>query len=121
MSPARLAQFNLQENDTEIASDHLPKITDFIVKKYTSRSKTELHKHNIIITPSSETGIYFISSTQKKNIQSVEIYDNSGKLIFQKQNIKYKMYKLNISAFIHGLYIIKVQSENKTETLKILF
>ncbi|MEA3445654.1 MAG: hypothetical protein U9R19_13120, partial [Bacteroidota bacterium] len=29
MTPARLTQYGLQQNDTETASDHLPKLTDF--------------------------------------------------------------------------------------------
>ena len=121
MSSARLAEFNLEENDTDIASDHLPKVTDFIVNEYTNDTKEIPQKNEIQIIRSSESGIYLISSPKGKRIQSVLVFDNTGKLILQEKGISFINYKLDLSCFKHGLYIIKVQADSLTETFKVLY
>jgi len=66
--------------------------------------------NNIRIYPNPTTGIVTISSNQA--IASIDVFDVTGKLVYNKTNIKQNITSLNLSNLSNGIYFIHAQTEN---------
>ena len=62
-------------------------------------------------------GEYFVVSSEKLNIDQVELYDFSGRLIQSVKSGKREM-KINSSLFNKGAYILKIYQANTVATKK---
>lgn len=78
---------------------------------------SDLTQNQFSIYPNPANDVVNISG--KSNISSVQMYDLTGKLL-SNQSLNSKDAKINISAFPKGIYIIKIVSEGKTNTHKII-
>ncbi len=115
MSPERLSQYGLLVDDAT-ASDHLPKVMDFIPLAY-SNIKEQAIKPEHFRLEKTNTG-YAVSCKNSNNI-TVKIYDIKGRLIKSLSNNKNNIY-INSRNFSKGMYIIKAKSQNINQTFKII-
>jgi len=108
MSPERLLEANLQENDTYYSSDHLPVVMDFSFIENVSLK--ELDIRNIKISPNPTLGEFVISGLIRGS--QIEIYDVYGRKILEITSSS-KNQRFDLSSFNSGVYLIKTTFENK--------
>jgi hypothetical protein len=106
MSTARLAQYSLQASDCAVASDHLPKITDFSIPYLIGSKEKEEMYFDIYPNPS---GRRF-----KANVPSdgnIEILNVDGQLIHNSDVKKgNNEINLNMEKALAGTYIVVFKS-----------
>ena len=76
-----------------------------------------LKKHGISIYPNPTSGVIYIEST-KFQIERIEVYDLTGKLLINKSNLKEKV--IDLSELSGGMYIINISTEKYNFTTGIL-
>ncbi len=75
----------------------------------------------VSIFPNPSSGEFTISKFQLLNAPwHVQLFDNLGKLIFQKQNIHENELNVNLTDFSEGLYFVKAIVGNKSSAKKVL-
>lgn len=89
-------------------------IDNFVIEGVLSTDKFNLE--NISIYPNPTNGIFTLN-TKNIQIESIEIFDVSGKLI-QKNMTNFK--NVNISNASAGIYFVKINSNEKSITKKII-
>lgn len=77
-----------------------------------SVSKNNLESKNLFVFPVPAKEDYITITFQDKILSLVEIVDMQGRILFQKV-INSAAYKLDLSAFSKGTYLIKVQGVSK--------
>ncbi|MFD2432478.1 T9SS type A sorting domain-containing protein [Mesonia maritima] len=55
-----------------------------------------------------------------KQVGTIEVYDLTGRLVINPVNLEVGNNKLNINKLSNGVYIIKVNSNGKTSTQKLI-
>ena len=75
-------------------------------------------KYNISIYPNPTSKE--VNITSKKEIESIEIYSLNGHLIYQKQYIFVKHYRLDLQFLKSGNYLLKIKCGSSVITEKIL-
>lgn len=80
-------------------------------------SVSDLSQNQFSIYPNPASD--FVNISGQSNISSVQIYDLAGKLL-SHQSLNFKDAKINISTFPKGIYIVKIVSERKSNTFKII-
>ncbi|MCF6184059.1 MAG: T9SS type A sorting domain-containing protein [Bacteroidales bacterium] len=119
MSAERLSQYNLQQNDTKIASDHLPKVTDFSIDGYTNISSV-IENTDFILYPNPAKNKYFsVISNNRKIIKDIQISNITGKIIFSEKTDSSKI-SINLSGFPSGIYFVRIKTENSHKILKLI-
>ena len=119
MSPERLSQYGLQFEDSKV-SDHLAKVADFSFGDFAGRASFDTEKAGfIVVSDSSGNGNYLIKSLKNEKIRNLKVYDAGGRQFFNKA-IHNNFYYLNLHGIPNGLYIIKVEGDEHTETLKLM-
>ncbi len=72
------------------------------------------------ITPNPSNGAIYINNSNSK-INSISIYTLTGKTIYTLNNVNSKEVNIDITNFAKGVYIVKVESLQKTiQTLKLI-
>lgn len=71
------------------------------------------------IYPNPTTGIVYLKSTENSDAD-IEIYDESGRLVFQEQQHKILQSKLDLTSFSRGVYSIKVSTDSSVQLIKII-
>jgi len=69
------------------------------------------------VYPNPSNGMVTLSSADL--IRQIEIFDLTGKVIFSTSNYTNKC-TINTSAYNKGMYIIKVQTNDNSQTTKLL-
>ncbi len=118
MSSERLNQYGLNTDDTDIASDHLPKITDFVIEDVPG-TVAEKSKNNIQIYPNPATNKIFNIDAFDNQIHYLKILTVSGKIILSKQLNKNSI-KIDLSEFPNGIYFVIVKTTNSEKILKLI-
>jgi len=77
----------------------------------------ELKNTSISVSPNPSNGIFTISSD--KTIESITIYNISGKIVFSKK-ISQAVTDVDLSDFAKGLYFIQINSEGSSNFEKII-
>ena len=84
-----------------------------------SVSVQNLANNGIIIYPTPASSSVFIKNAGK--INSISIYDHTGKLVMDKSGFDNELIELNVSELISGLYIVRLANQdNKIEFKKII-
>ena len=91
--------------------------------------KSELNKneasnseYKILIFPNPNNGKFFIDITNNDyTITKMEIYNSLGQSIMEKLDVNKNRYNVDISTQPYGFYYLKVYSEDKIETFKIIY
>ena len=121
MSPERLSQYNLLQNDTYIASDHFPKITDFIIEDAVENIADISNNYNPEIYPNpSPSGIFRIESKGNNYLKNIRVCNLTGQNLLSVEYINSDNYTLDINSFRSGIYFIKISTEEFEKTYKII-
>ena len=118
MSAERLNLYGLNADDTDIASDHLPKITDFIIEN--SQNVNTENKTDILIYPNPViNGTISIKSLNNGILKNIEIISVTGKHILSKKP-ESDTVKINLSNIRPGIYFIKIRTSENRKVFKLI-
>lgn len=73
---------------------------------------------NIKIYPNPSTGLFYFISNDKTQVQ-ISVYNSNGSLIIH-DNIVSNKWVIDLSDQPSGIYVLKVFSNNKTLTIKLI-
>jgi hypothetical protein len=95
------------------------KVDDFVINGVLSAASFEANQ--IAVFPNPSNGIFNIAFGNL-NPNKIEVYDISGKLIFQKNQLVVSNNQTNIdlSNTSNGVYFVKISTENNTITKRII-
>ncbi len=113
MSQARLTAYGLQQNDTGTASDHLPKVTDFVVTDLTRTSEVELGYPSVRIYPNPASELLFLKSKIVLTAPAtLRFFNNMGQEVRQ-WGIKTGQLEqsFSLSGLEDGIYFWSLESE----------
>ena len=125
MSDERLNLYGLQKHDSETASDHFARVTDFKIKGEQGVDN-EINSENIInICIVSENNIIEVFLDLKNNSDVIfRIFDIQGREKLQSNNKNLSPGKhtldIDVSIFKHGVYILVIEIDKKTYQKKIV-
>ncbi len=105
-------------SDSNGCRDTITKINYITVIQNTTIYEKNL-LNNIIIYPNPTNGKIFIKFA-KDYVFNVELYNLLGKLVYKKENLCAQSNKIDLSKFLDGIYLIKLQTKDKILTRKIL-
>jgi hypothetical protein len=74
---------------------------------------------DMIVFPNPNTG-FFTLNVEGEKIKNIYVYDLLGKVVYQKMETKEQKFDIDITGQPKGMYLVKVVSENKTKTLKVI-
>ncbi len=99
--------------------------THSVIKTTNGGGPVGINEHQssalVSVFPNPSNGEFTISKFQLLNGPwHVQIFDNLGKLIFQKQNIQDNELHVNLTDFSEGLYFVKAIVGNKSSAGKVL-
>ncbi|MCF6365122.1 MAG: T9SS type A sorting domain-containing protein [Bacteroidales bacterium] len=121
MLPERLSQYSLLISDSELASDHFPKITDFIIEDAIENVSDLKDFEGINIYPNpSSSGLFTIDTRNNTEINKIQVFNITGQNIFSSENNKGKNFKLDLSSFNSGIYFIEISTKTFTGTYKVV-
>lgn len=94
-------------------------VDDFVIEGTLANDDFELQ--NVSIYPNPSDGIFSIASGNK-TIDKLEVYDLSGKIIFNSKNVTNSNfeYSLDLSAVANGIYFVKITSANQSTVKRII-
>ena len=114
MSQSELNESGLEQNDTELASDHLPVVCDF---SFGSSSLGQIDiKPQINIYPNPGTGLFTIEADQ--TMRTMEVYNESGVHIMRFDSMDSREMTLNMKNYIPGVYYLHIQTSDKNNHTK---
>ena len=95
------------------------KIDDFVINGVLSNQSFEANQ--VAVFPNPSNGIFNIAFGNL-NPNKIEVYDISGKLILQKNNLEVtnNQTNINLSTTSDGVYFVKISTENNTITKRII-
>ena len=118
MSSERLLQYNLLQSDTYTASDHFPKVTDFIIEDEVPVNSAKSNNYRIFPIPS-DNGIYTVDNLSSLKTKQISVISITGQVLFS-ENIQDNRFKLDLSKYNKGVYIIKLKTDAEEISLKII-
>ena len=89
----------------------------FLVKEDGTLAVNEFEGANFMISPNPTSNFFSISSPQEL-INSVAIYDVSGKLLYSEDHINLQNKELNIASFSKGMYFLRINNEFTSKIIK---
>jgi hypothetical protein len=94
-------------------------VDDFVIEGTLSNQDFELQ--NVSIFPNPSEGIFSIS-TGNKAIDQIEVYDVTGKIIFNTKSVTNSTfeYSLDLSAVSSGIYFVKISADNQNAVKRII-
>ena len=119
MSSERLSQYGLNFDDTDIASDHLPKITDFIIEDVPG-TVSDIPDSEVQIFPNPAFNKKFtIRNVRNHLLKEVKVISITGEIIYSKQ-INKNQVNINLSNVPSGIYFVKVKTLKSERIFKII-
>ncbi len=92
---------------------------DFSIVEQTSMSTTEISSENVKIYPNPTTGIVHIDMGSEE-IENVNVFDQSGRLVFNKKMNNSKKASVDIGNLPSGIYIMEVKTKNSKQVTKVM-
>lgn len=85
--------------------------------EFTPSGTTDIHKNEtekLKLFPNPTSGIFTIDCDECLGIKaSVDVFDQTGKMVFQQSYSAFDMIQLNASSLSPGLYTVKVRADNR--------
>lgn len=97
----------------DIDNIHIEKCNDYEIH-------TNLPENVILIKPNPNNGLFNVSLKNNEIINSISVYSISGTVLKQKL-IKQHDTNINIQSLPQGIYFVKIRTENKVYTSKIIY
>ena len=104
-----------ESDDAEVAQGVI--IDDFLVSGTLATQNFELNK--IVISPNPSAGIFTIFSNNL-NLDKIEVYDVTGKVINTKTNLNSTNTTLDLTNVSTGIYFVKIVSNNQSTVKRII-
>jgi len=120
MTEEDLSKYGLNSDDTNIASDHLPKVTDFIIENAVQSINDISNLSKILVYPNPSLSGVFTISNKSCIIRSVDIYNVLGQKVNSIYEINTLKYNLDLSSFNSGIYYLKIKGDAYEDDLKII-
>lgn len=79
----------------------------------------EIEKSLFNISPNPSTGLFFLDNKEKEDL-AVEIFDTYGKLVFSDRFTNSSRNELDLRYLPSNIYILKTETKNKIEAIKIV-
>ena len=122
MTDERLNQYGLLKYDSRTASDHFAIVTDFrFIESQSIFDRTILDDEINIVKFKNALTIYL--DLKKYSDVSFRIYDLHGREVLKndpgKLNAGTHSLSINISGFVHGIYILVIEIQGRTSHRKI--
>lgn len=92
-------------------------IDDFVIEGTLANENFELEKLQIYPNPSRDI---FNISLGDNIIDKIQVYDVTGKIVFEVSNTKSSNYSINLNNAASGIYFTKVESGNRSVVKRIL-
>ena len=92
-------------------------IDDFLISGTLATQNFELDK--IVIAPNPSAGIFTIFSSNL-NLDKIEVYDITGKIINSKTNLNSTNTTLDLTNVSTGIYFVKIVSNNQSTVKRII-
>ena len=127
MSPARLAQYGLQQFDTRNASDHLPKVSDYSINKSTDVTNNDIPinftlEQNYPNPFNPTTKIKY--SIPEQSLITLKVYDMLGNeiatLVNEEKSVGNYEVEFNAESLSSGIYFYKLQTGIFIQTKKMI-
>ncbi|NNC82393.1 MAG: T9SS type A sorting domain-containing protein, partial [Flavobacteriales bacterium] len=80
----------------------------------------ELDADDITLSPNPARDILTIDFKTLDNIQSLELMDVRGKVVYQEVNVSEQLMQLEVNDFVSGLYTLRVTCDNAIGTYKVV-
>lgn len=112
MSQARLTSFGLLNTDNSTASDHLPKVTDFVAKPLTGSRELMVAGLEILVSPNPASGNFaeFVASKPLSNEAVFYLFDFSGReMLAEEINSGQNKWQVPVNRFPSGMYYWKLE------------
>ncbi len=127
LDSSTLNEYGLNAEDADNASDHFPVVVDFRIKSGTSTQEAYYNNPEFEITncfpiPAKDILNIKFKSAKEQNI-TIDIIEINGRKIRSKKISSKQgenVVKLKIKDLKHGIYIAKIYSSSKLETLKFV-
>jgi hypothetical protein len=108
---------NLQQHDTQTASDHLPKVTDIGIEETSGFSNDEIS--DIFISPNpSKSGKFRVRNIDIENSFNYQLFSIRGRTI--KTGILSENRIIDLSKEPSGIYLLKIQQKNNPVVIKLV-
>lgn len=120
MPPDRLTLYGLQQNDTGSASDHFPKVTDFVIPLLTASEEAAERGVDILVSPNpiyDQLKVSLLHASQRE--VEVTVLNAAGQWI-AGQNATAGEVVFNTSTWPSGLYFIKIITGEQLLTKKVV-
>jgi len=117
MPTDRLTVYNLEQNNTHLASDHFPIVAEFSFNSNLSIPNNSLDIFTMYPNPiKNNLNINF----KNNGVKRVRVFSIIGTVLYEKETDQLYL-EINFSNLESGLYIIKIQDENgKIKTEKFI-
>ena len=112
----QLDRNRLNQEDTDIASDHLPSIVDFEMGDFTSLENISAIPLNIWPNPGKDIFHFQIEAPNRQ--VNLKVFNALGELLFSKNGLTNK--SIDLSPYSSGLYFISLDSGQKLYQARIL-
>ncbi|MBI9037255.1 MAG: T9SS type A sorting domain-containing protein [Bacteroidales bacterium] len=125
MLDERLDLYGLQKHDSEIASDHFARVTDFKIKAEQGVND-EINSENIInITTLAENNTFeILLDLKNKSDVNFRIFDIQGteRIYSSNKNLCYgkHIFNIDVSMLKHGVYILVIETNKKIYRQKVV-
>jgi endonuclease/exonuclease/phosphatase family metal-dependent hydrolase len=123
MSNERLDFYNLEKFDTDIASDHLPKVTDFVLPLLSSTAEPSKTKPQVAIYPNPSKGSFYVKLEHENPAEVIFSLENAaGKTwkTWKDQSVGQALFFVETTGWPAGMYFLKIQTANSELWEKVL-
>lgn len=91
-------------------------IDNFSIQASAILAVDDFSKHNFVLYPNPSSSVFYIQR-QEMEAMRISVYDVTGRLIMEEDDIKTAHYGLDLSSFQEGLYFLRiVQGDKKLST-----
>ena len=120
-----LSTYNLNATDIAGASDHLPIVADFRLRKTTSTNEVASVVKDFEITPNPVTDDFSVQfQLEKQQLVVLSLTDSAGKLIETIKNERltsgYHSFSLSGKELSAGLYFLNLKTEEGSTSIKLI-
>ncbi len=123
MSNERLDFYGLEKYDTDIASDHLPKVTDFVLPLVSGTADKTSSAPEFSIYPNPTKGYFYIKFEKAQPVEVLFSLENAeGKTVrtWQEMLMGPQPYLVETRGLPAGMYFLKIKTAKTEVTEKVV-